>query len=930
MIKEKIESFMNIRPGEWGEAFFFWIFNFLIWFSLGIGDSLGDTLFIKRVGYENLPQMFILCSILAIPLTLFFTLAQGKFEKRRLTNFIGFISAVFLFVAIKIVNDKGVYASEFGYHLIYFVKNSLFLVLVANFSIIISTQFNSLKGKRLVPLIFTGSIGGQIASGVSLNFLALRLQVDEILWVWLAVHCGAFFWFVIGSERFVKRPIRGILSMEESRRGPGFFEQTARLGRLIFSSRLVFLLILSSFFLTFTAYFSDFTTAGIFSKHFVSENNLARFYGVFNIFSSFFAFIIQGTLTGFLIHRFGVGISNLIFPLIALLGFGGVMASCTLIPGVILRFISEGLGLAIFTPVNNLFYNALPKQDKSQIIAVNEGVFLPLASVAAGLMILATKESMFFTRIIPIVVALTWFIVCFLLKKPYRDGLMRLLKSSNLDLFSRKAFEKLPLDANTMNLLLDLLASADDETSGLIVQLILNNANREKKEKLFKILRGFSDSRKSEILKRIRFSSEKMIGDFLLDCLESNDEKLQLLSLKGLAAFPSSERLRRKVPEFLNCESLRLRALAAVILARIGDLDQMVLSMQIINDLIYSQVEKEKLLGIEVLGFTYDERFWVNLRPFLSSADSKVRLAAARSLELLMKSGEAGEHYDLMSQLIKDDYREIRHLALKMMARLSGKKWFFLVVEGLSDSSPRNRKLSEEILISKYDDMIAELIMVLENNDSSLHAKASVAKILSATQDSGIREYLHQFGNRVIRKLYEYKIEEYVLKKDLGPEKSEYFSMILTERAWAMTKLIICLVAPEQNREARDLFKSLYSSNEEMISNAIEVLQNMGERQLVYHIIPILENISLKQIANYGMEAFSIHENDAKIILGKYLSSRDRELREAAIFTICKSEIEDLVPAVRNILKASGTTDETRKLCEWTLFKLEEKGIPCH
>ncbi|EKD83530.1 MAG: hypothetical protein ACD_39C00616G0001, partial [uncultured bacterium] len=149
----------------------------------------------------------------------------------------------------------------------------------------------------------------------------------------------------------------------------------------------------------------------------------------------------------------------------------------------------------------------------------------------------------------------------------------------------------------------------------------------------------------------------------------------------------------------------------------------------------------------------------------------------------------------------------------------------------------------------------------------------------------------------------------------------------LRERAWSLTRLIVCLIAPEQNREARDLFKSLYSSNDELVSNAVEVLQNMGERQLVYHIIPVLENISLENVVAYAMKAFSMREKDLRIILGKYLNSSDSELKEAAIHTVCMSEIRDLIPVLKKIEADTTLSDSVLSTCRWATESLKARGI---
>ncbi|EKD83876.1 MAG: hypothetical protein ACD_39C00393G0001, partial [uncultured bacterium] len=209
----------------------------------------------------------------------------------------------------------------------------------------------------------------------------------------------------------------------------------------------------------------------------------------------------------------------------------------------------------------------------------------------------------------------------------------------------------------------------------------------------------------------------------------------------------------------------------------------MMRSLEIIHGYISDTDNANMLKGIEIIGYTGDERFWVNLRPFFGSADVKIRLAAAQAFEKILSDGETDEQYEIIGRLVKDDLREIRYLALKMLARLTEPKWFYHVIEGLSDSSPRNRKYAEEILISHYNDKFSDLIMVLESSEATLYAKAAVAGILAASQDNSVRDYLHQFGKRVIQQLYEYKLEEYVITRDTASESSVYMRMLLRERA---------------------------------------------------------------------------------------------------------------------------------------------------
>lgn len=928
MILDKVSSILNIRAGEWREAGFFWLFCFLVWFSLGIGDATADTLFIKRVGFEKLPLMFIACAFLAIPASLVLTLFQGKIEKGRLTLYCGIISALMILLAVKLIAGPDFFEmAGFKFYFLYLVANSMQFVMPVVLSVLIGTQFNSLKGKRLIPVIFTGAIGGRIAAGLCLTWLAGYYSVPNLLWFWLIIHASAFLLFGLFGHLFVKTQIQKFIETRAERRNGSFYDKLRKFIVTLLHSRLVFFLVLSSIFSTVSFYFCEFQTAEIFNNSFPSENELAKFYGLFAIFASLLAFLFQGGITGNLIQRLGISNTNVIYPALVMTGFAGTFISFSFLPGVWLKFLNGGLGNALFQPVNNLFYNALPVKEKARIITVNEGVLLPLGTIVTGLFLFYFGAHRELVMLIPILVGAGWVALTLMMKRPYRDGLLHLLRSSSLDFKHSGELEKLPLDRNTMNLLLNTLDSADEDTASMIAQLIFNNGDQERRELLMRRLIKFDADRRVQVLRKASLPADNATLEFLFSCLEEDNLELQELALKSLARFPSSARLRDKALPFLNSQSEDSRRLAAVILVRIGDLDQMLQSLQILQCSIYSENELERVKGVEIIGFTGDERFWVNLKPFLASADAKIRLVAATALERIVSRGEADELYEIIGTMIKDSSREVRFLALKILTRLSEPKWFYHVVEGLSDASPRNRHLAQEILISHYDDKLSELITVLESSEASLHAKTTVAGILAASQDSSIRDYLHQFGQKIIQHLYELKVEEYILMRDFGKEKTVYFRTLLSERAWALTKMIVCLVAPEQNREARDLFKSLYSSNEELISNAIEVLQNMGERQLVYHIIPVLENISLEHIAGYGMKVFGIRDREARIILGKYLSHLDSELKEAAVYTVSRVSLTELIPVLKKIKTDPSLDGTLQQTCLWALDHLEGRSL---
>ena len=63
MMLERLERVLLIRPGERGNVLYFLFFFLLVSTGMAIGRSTADALFLKRLGFEYLPLMYIIQSV---------------------------------------------------------------------------------------------------------------------------------------------------------------------------------------------------------------------------------------------------------------------------------------------------------------------------------------------------------------------------------------------------------------------------------------------------------------------------------------------------------------------------------------------------------------------------------------------------------------------------------------------------------------------------------------------------------------------------------------------------------------------------------------------------------------------------------------------------------------------------------------------------
>ncbi len=928
-MKERLERLLNIRPGEWGDLVALWVFNTLIWTGLALGESVAETLFLKRVGVDLLPHMFILCSLVAIPLSLFFHELQQRFGKIELSVILVGASVTGLGLCLMVI-ERGwiIFDLPIGFPLLYILQNALATLLGAHFSILIASHFTTLDAKRLVPLILSGSIAGAMFGGVVVAFAAEQFGVVNLLFLWMVLLAGSLAWFMLFCRHRFAAPV-GVGDREATPKYAveSWLERFGYEARAVVDSPLLLLLAASTLFMTISRFFIEYQYSEIFGAHFHDEVELATFFGRFTILSNVVALAFQSLITSRMIQWLGVSNANLFYPVSTFLAFLGTTLSYTLWPGVYARFNQEGFRRAVFQPVSNLFYNAIPTKRRARSIAFNESIIIPVGSILAGALLMGVQTRPWAFSGISLMICALWIALTWGQREVYSKSLLDLLKRSLIERFTPEEKDLGTLDPQTQVLVIEAMKDPNDDVAELAADLLIKFGSTNARLALLRQASTARPSLQKILLRKMSAFPSPDTKGFLLRCLGSDDDSVRLTTLQTLIRYPHDEEIRMRVGEFLESPDVRQQAAAAAAVIRGGDLVQMMKALLILQRLTFSKDPEEIVLGIQTLGETRDERFWVNLRTYLSSPQPDLRLAAMRSMDLMIQAGEVVEHLEILYRLLKDKVREIRALAIKIIGRVHHRQSIPHLIDALSDPSPRNRRLALEALSTYGGEIIPDLLMVIDDPQATLHGQLGAVRLLSLSQDPPIRQKLTSFGMQKIRSVFETKIDEGVVRADLPQPQAEFLAMVLSEKAQDLTRVVLALVAPEQNQAARTLFKSLYSANQESMSNAIEILQTMGEGTLIYHLLPILEGLSFKQIADYGSRVFGIPRPDGRQVLGRHLKSLDQNVKEAAIFTIASIGLTELVPAIRKIKETETGSASLQEICAWALDQLGKAGL---
>ncbi len=240
-------------------------------------------------------------------------------------------------------------------------------------------------------MIYTGARAGAVVGGLLMSSLARPLGPRKLLLLTSAIY------FI--SALFTRAGRRSPLADDQRQSLLQARELAA--GRLIhlrrgisigWSSPLLRSIALATALMVLSRYGLRYLYSERFAATF-AETDLAAFWGLYYAIANGATLLLQATLLGRLLARWGITTPNLVYSLAVtaaflLLGFW---------PGLRLaiaaRFVESELKTTVKTPLSILFYGAIPIADRPSGRAFILGLVVPLATILASLALQATLHT---------------------------------------------------------------------------------------------------------------------------------------------------------------------------------------------------------------------------------------------------------------------------------------------------------------------------------------------------------------------------------------------------------------------------------------------------------------------------------------------------------------------------------------------------------
>lgn len=378
-----IRNLLLVREGESADVLYFLSFFLLVSAGMAIGRGSADAMFLKRLGVEYLPVMYMIQALMLAMVSLLYAAFADRIIAEKLFRIIFTALALLVFASWMVISLSDSTVIYPVYYLIYEVASEILLVHAALY---MNQNMTTLQAKRLAPLVFAGAQTGAIIGGLVLAFAAPLLGTQNLLIVWCILLIAGIFLMISwhrkkGPSTHFRAPSRSNKLIREcSRQIRQGLRYTRSSGLLRASSFSLFFMVIAFYILCYSIY-------RIYAKTFETEAELASFFGSLTAVTSAIALLAQVFITNRAIRRFGVRRINLLFPWTTLAALSALAASFTL-PAALLGSLNKDAFMPAFrNPVRSLFFNVIPDYIQGRARAISVAVVLPTALFIGGLLL---------------------------------------------------------------------------------------------------------------------------------------------------------------------------------------------------------------------------------------------------------------------------------------------------------------------------------------------------------------------------------------------------------------------------------------------------------------------------------------------------------------------------------------------------------------
>ncbi len=375
-MKQRLERILNIRADEWPTLRFMWLLYFLILFGLYLGYFARESLFLKHIGADYLPAMYIVNSIAVMLVTTLYSSLTVKLDLSKLNSNL----IVILIFSAGIIYTGILFGEKSFYVLLYIFVDVSWTVFLIMFWSLASHLYDAITAKRIFTIIASGWTAAMILSGWLTPIILQFIDIRHFLLVWIGLLTAIFFVLRMVYSKYLRvSPVRKKNDGEEPTFSDTCFE--------IKSSAYLRLLVAATVLHWLVLYLIDFYTAKTAATTYSDAKALAAFFGKIIGVAGTIALTVQLLIAGRLIKRFGVALVFVLFPVFV--AFGAIPMTVDIVLGtiVIARITEYALGISIYDTAFQLLYSPISDEWRTKVRTFMDGSVKPVTVIVSGILI---------------------------------------------------------------------------------------------------------------------------------------------------------------------------------------------------------------------------------------------------------------------------------------------------------------------------------------------------------------------------------------------------------------------------------------------------------------------------------------------------------------------------------------------------------------
>lgn len=658
-LRRWLSSAVDVRAGERRPAALMFLYGFLAMSAFYVLKPVRNSVFIDRVGAENLPYVYILTALAVTVLMLGYTRWSDRLGQRRLLR--GTFAVLLASLAgfwVWLGRADGVVASG-----AFYVWGKAFpLLLVSQFWLVANLLFTTRQARRLFAPIGLGLVAGGAAGSAVTGAAASTLGTENLL----LVSAGLLAVCAATADRLLGRA-------EGSSRAGGREEVSADALELIRGSSHLRAIALILALTVTVGTLVDWQFNRAVELFVQGEDARTAFYGRFFATLNVASVAVQLLLTGLVLRRWGIGLAMLALPVLMTAGSVGVAAAPVLLAAAALKGSEGALRYSLDQSTRELLYLPVPTEVKTRVkpfldLAVQRG-----ATGLAGVALLVCVQGLGFgireVALLSAALAGAWGWATFRMREEYRDSIKRLIGARDVDL-GELIVQR--LDAGTLAELREALDRGTEEQVLYALSLLEHQVGPGMAEKLADLLDHGSPRVRARALSML--SELDQAGEYagrVQPLLADPDHEVRVEAVYYLCAHAPRD-TAEQMSWFLRDPDREIRTAAVACTFRYGSGEEVEEGVSTVRSLVRSEDVEERRGAARLLSEVREHRPETveALATLLRDDHPRVRKAAIRA------AGETTPRElvpDLLARLRNpEDRREARRALAEYGAEIHG------------------------------------------------------------------------------------------------------------------------------------------------------------------------------------------------------------------------------------------------------------------